>query len=178
MQSFLDPEAPLVQIGDLNHVIYLAGIFVILFMLFKFRYQIKENPKRAMLGILIFAIVQRIISGSYYILADEFTVTDSLPLHICRVVCYLIIIQYFAEQKWLDQIIFYFGLFAYASFIYPGRYFTGTSYAGSVIFHAAQLNNRLSAYQVFYEGICAFIKRCTSVGGFICSLFNQHAAVE
>ena len=76
MQSFLDPEAPLVQIGDLNHVIYLAGIFVILFMLFKFRYQIKENPKRAMLGILIFAIVQRIISGSYYILADEFTVTD------------------------------------------------------------------------------------------------------
>ncbi len=119
MQSFLDPNAQTVQIGDFNHVIYLAGISIILFLLFKFRNQIKENPVRVMLGILIFAVVQRIVSVSYYVIVGEFTVTDSLPLHICRVVCYLIIIQFFVKKKWLDQIIFYFGLFAYASFVYP-----------------------------------------------------------
>lgn len=119
MHPFLDPNAQTVQIGDYNHVIYLAGITIILFLLFKFRHQIKENPGRVMLGILIFAVVQRIVSVSYYVLAGEFTVTDSLPLHICRVVCYLIIIQFFVKKKWLDQVIFYFGLFAYASFVYP-----------------------------------------------------------
>ena len=106
MQSFLDPNAQTVQIGDFNHVIYLAGISIILFLLFKFRNQIKENPVRVMLGILIFAVVQRIVSVSYYVIVGEFTVTDSLPLHICRVVCYLIIIQFFVKKKWLDQIIF------------------------------------------------------------------------
>lgn len=119
MQSFLDPNAQMVQIGDFNHVIYLLGISIILFLLFKFRTWIKEKSGRVMLGILIFAVVQRIVSVSYYVLAGEFTVTDSLPLHICRAVCYLIIIQFFVKQKWLDQVIFYFGLFAYASFIYP-----------------------------------------------------------
>lgn len=119
MQSFLDPNAQTVQIGDYNHAIYLAGIAIILFLLFKFRYQIKENSGRVMLGILVFAVVQRIVSVSYYVIIGEFTVTDSLPLHICRVVCYLIIIQFFVKKEWLDQVIFYFGLFAYASFIYP-----------------------------------------------------------
>lgn len=119
MQSFLDPNAQMVQIGDYNHVIYLLGISIILFLLFRFNHQIKENPWHVMLGVLIFAVVQRIVSVSYYVIVGEFTVTDSLPLHICRVVCYLIIIQFFVKQKWLDQVIFYFGLFAYASFIYP-----------------------------------------------------------
>lgn len=119
MQSFLDPNAQMVQIGDFNHVIYLLGISIIMFLLFKFRHQIKENSVRVMFGILIFAVVQRIVSVSYYIIVGEFTVTDSLPLHICRLVCYLIIIQFFVKRKWLDQVIFYFGLFAYASFIYP-----------------------------------------------------------
>lgn len=119
MQSFLDPNAQTVQIGDFNHVSYLLGISIILFLLFKFRNQIKENSGRVMIGILIFAVVQRIVSVSYYLIIGEFTVTDSLPLHICRLVCYLIIIQFFIKKKWLDQVIFYFGLFAYASFVYP-----------------------------------------------------------
>lgn len=119
MHSFLDFNAPTVQIGDSNHIIYLVGISIVMFILFKFRHQITEHPKRVMLGVLIFAVVQRIVSVSYYVLAGEFTVTDSLPLHICRVVCYLIIIQFFVKQKWLDQVIFYFGIFAYASFVYP-----------------------------------------------------------
>jgi hypothetical integral membrane protein (TIGR02206 family) len=119
MQSFLDPNAPLVQIGDMNHLMYLIGISVILFTVFTFRKQIKEYPKQVMLGILIVAVVQRIISASYYFIVGEFTVTDSLPLHICRVVCYLIIIQFFVRKPWLDQVIFYWGIFAYASFVYP-----------------------------------------------------------
>lgn len=119
MHWFLDSSASTVQIGDINHIIYLIGFSIVMFVLFKFRHQIKEHPKRVMLGILIFAVVQRIVSASYYVLVGEFTVTDSLPLHICRVVCYLIIIQFFVKQKWLDQVIFYFGIFAYASFVYP-----------------------------------------------------------
>lgn len=119
MNSFIDPNAPAVQVGDLNHIIYLIGIAIIMFVLFKFRHQMKDHPKRVMLGILIFAVVQRLVSAGYYLLAGEFTIIESLPLHICRLVCYLIIIQYFVRQEWLDQVIFYFGIFAYASFIYP-----------------------------------------------------------
>ena len=121
MQSFLDPNAPLVQIGDMNHLMYLIGISVILFAVFTFRKQIKEYPKQVMLGILIVAVVQRIISASYYFIVGEFTVTDSLPLHICRVVCYLIIIQFFVRKPWLDQVIFYWGIL-YASFVTLSEY--------------------------------------------------------
>lgn len=119
MQSFLDPNAQTVQIGDINHVSYLIGIAIVLFLLFKFRHLIKEYPKKVMLSVVVFAVVQRIVSASYYFLVGEFTVTDSLPLHICRLVCYLIIIQFFVRKQWLDQVIFYWGIFAYASFIYP-----------------------------------------------------------
>lgn len=119
MHSFIDHDAPTVQVGDINHIIYLLGISIIMLILFKFRHQIKEHPKRVMLGILIFAVVQRLVSVSYYLIVGEFTITESLPLHICRLVCYLIIIQYFVKREWLDQVIFYFGIFAYASFVYP-----------------------------------------------------------
>ena len=119
MQTFVDPNATTIEFGSLEHMIYLLGFIIVIAFLIKNRSWVKEEPKKAMIVILSFAVLQRVLSVIYYVTFADYLITESLPLHICRLVCYMIIIQFFVNKDWLDQIIFYWGVFAYASFVYP-----------------------------------------------------------
>lgn len=119
MQTFVDPNAATIELGSLEHIIYLIGFALVIAFLIKNRWRVKKEPKKAMVIILSSAVLQRVLSVIYFVGFTDYSLTESLPLHICRLVCYLIIIQFFVNKAWLDQIIFYWGIFAYASFIYP-----------------------------------------------------------
>ena len=119
MNSFVDPNAPTITLASIEQFAYILAFFLVASLLYVNRHRLKENPKKLMLGILIIAVIQRLISGFYYYFFLDYTIVESLPLHICRLVCYFIILQFFIKKDVLDQMIFYWGIFAYASFIYP-----------------------------------------------------------
>lgn len=119
MERFFSAVRPIVTMGGIHHFIYLVIIVALLLFIITFRRQLRTHEKVIMAGILVIAILQRILSFTYFAYIDAYTLAESLPLHICRLVCILIIIQFFLKKDWLDQVIFFWGLFAYASFIYP-----------------------------------------------------------
>ena len=119
MNSFVDPNAQTITLASIEQFAYILAFFLVASLLYVNRHRLKGNPKKLMLGILIIAVIQRLISGFYYYFFLDYTIVESLPLHIFRLVCYFIILQFFIKKDVLDQIIFYWGIFAYASFIYP-----------------------------------------------------------
>lgn len=119
MDQFFSAVRPMITIGGLDHFIYLVIIIALTAITIIFRDSIKTHEGKVMAVILIIALLQRILSLVYYVSIGEYTLGESLPLHICRLVCILIIVQFFVRKAWLDQLIFFWGVFAYASFIYP-----------------------------------------------------------
>ena len=118
MDGFFSRVPPVIDVGSTEHFIYLALIIGLLAVIVYFRDYIKHR-KGVMTAVLITAVIQRVLSNSYYIFSAGYPIDEALPLYICRLVCLFIIIQFFIRNKWLDQVIFYWGLFAYGSFIYP-----------------------------------------------------------
>lgn len=119
MSQFFNPVPPVITIGSTEHFIYLAVIVVIITLIIRFRKLIKQHTNTVMMMVLFTAIIQRILSNIYYVFIVGYPIEEALPLYICRLVCLFIILQCFIRNKWLDQLIFYWGLFAYGSFIYP-----------------------------------------------------------
>lgn len=119
MEQFFNAVRPIITIGGFDHFIYLFIIVNLFIITIRCRNSIRKYSNRVMFGILVIALLQRILSIDYYIYIENYTLGESLPLHICRLVCILIIIQFFIRKDWLDQLIFFWGIFAYASFIYP-----------------------------------------------------------
>lgn len=119
MDQFFSFGSPLVTIGDIYHFTYLVIIVVLVIATVYFRNSIKKYEKAVMIGILLITILQWVVGNAYHVYFGTYTLEESLPLHICRLVCLLIIIQFFLRKNWLDQVIFFWGLFAYGAFIYP-----------------------------------------------------------
>lgn len=119
MTQFFHPVPPVITIGSTEHFIYLAVIIMMITLIICFRSYIKQHVKMVMMMVLVTAVFQRVLSNIYYVFIVSYPIEEALPLYICRLVCLLIILQCFIRNKWLDQLIFYWGLFAYGSFIYP-----------------------------------------------------------
>ncbi|AYW47466.1 TIGR02206 family membrane protein [Tetragenococcus koreensis] len=119
MDQFFNAARPEITIGGKDHFLYLFIIIALLTLLFCYQRQVKIYEKTVMWIVLLLALIQRGLSLAYFISIGEYTLAEALPLHICRLVCLFIILQFFLQKDWLDQIIFFWGLFAYASFVYP-----------------------------------------------------------
>lgn len=119
MEQFFNGARPEITIGGKDHFLYLFIIIALFILLFCYQRQVKIHEKTVMRVVLLLALIQRGLSLTYFIYIGEYTLAESLPLHICRLVCLFIIFQFFLRKDWLDQIIFFWGLFAYASFVYP-----------------------------------------------------------
>lgn len=119
MNQFFSAVQPEIIVGGTEHFLYLSIIIGLFIFIISFRHQFKLHEKTIMIGILVLALLQRGLSFVYFVYIGEYTLAQALPLHICRLVCLLIIAQFFLRKDWLDQVIFFWGLFAYASFIYP-----------------------------------------------------------
>lgn len=119
MDRVINPAEPFVEPGDFSYFSYLVLLALCFYVIYRMRFRISGKPDKVLFVFLIISIFQRVLINTWYLINDDYSLAYSLPLQICRVVIWLIIIQYFVRKDFLNQAIFYIGLFAYAAFLYP-----------------------------------------------------------
>lgn len=119
MDRMINPDTPYIEPGDISYFLYMLLLIITAYVIYRLRFIISKNTSGVLLAFLIISICQRVMINSWYLINDEYSLSYSLPFQICRVVIWLIIIQFFVRKDFLNQAIFYIGLFASAAFIYP-----------------------------------------------------------
>lgn len=94
---------------------------ILLLILIKYYKQIQLNQVTVRKWILGILVVQQVSLYSWYIFETGFDIGESLPLHISRLSSILCIAYLMTTKKRVMDVLFYFGLYAYGSFLYPSR---------------------------------------------------------
>ena len=118
MDAFLDPHPEWITIGGPDHLIYVVGLVVLATLLLTFRGWVREHAtvlRRVLLGIVV---VQQCTLYGFYALTG-WSWADSLPLHISRISALLALVYLATGSRRVMDVLFYFGLWAWASFSYP-----------------------------------------------------------
>lgn len=121
MNRFWSEEVEFINIFDLNHLLYISILAVVLIILIVNKEKVKVSVKRIGNIILAVSILQQILLYSWYALETGFNISESLPLHICRISSLLGIYFLVTKNTKVVDTMFYFGLYAYGSFLYPSR---------------------------------------------------------
>lgn len=141
MNIFWDENVEFIKPLDIHHFIYMAIFLTALTFLVVKRNEIRKNPDRAARGILALSVFQQVLLYTWYFLETGFNPGEALPLHICRISSLLGIYFLITKDIRVMDTMFYFGLYAYGSFLYPQRIYpvyhaVGISY---VINHAVTI---------------------------------------
>lgn len=120
MPNELLPDDYFIKPFDLQHGIYLGIFLIVLFTLLLNHKRVSEKPEPVLRLTLIVSIAQQILLYGSYI-AEGFNWAEGLPLHISRVSSILGIIWLITKNNKVMDVLFYFGIFAYGSFLYPSR---------------------------------------------------------
>lgn len=104
-----------------NHLIYIAILLFFTFLLFNFQSNVEHHREKLSKLIFIISLAQQILLYGSYVLLGEFTLEESLPLHISRINTILGLIFLVTKSHKLFNIITYFSVFAWLSFLVPSK---------------------------------------------------------
>lgn len=128
--SWWSMHAPFIRPFDGNHLLYIGIVVLLFIILFRFREQMKSRAKTVGYIILAVSVLQQIFLYSWYMIEMGFDVSESLPLHISRITSLLGIYYLITNNRKVMDVIFFFSLFAYGSFLYPQRIYEITHVIG------------------------------------------------
>ena len=121
MNLFWDEDVPFIAILGKNHYLYILMMLLFFFLLVSQYKRIQKNPLVIHKYFLVFSVSQQILLYSWYFFETGFDLQEALPLHLSRITSLLGIMYLLTKKKkWID-LSFYFGLFAYGTFLYPQR---------------------------------------------------------
>ncbi|MDO5533411.1 MAG: TIGR02206 family membrane protein [Propionibacteriaceae bacterium] len=118
MDSFLDPYPEWITIGGRDHLIYVAGLVVLAALLFIFRAWVREHGTLVRRVLLVVLVLQQCTLYGFYAITG-WNWAESLPLHISRISALLALAYLATASRRVMDVLFYFGLWAWASFSYP-----------------------------------------------------------
>jgi len=121
MYRFWSKDVEFIKIFDLNHLIYISILVVTLITLTLKRKKVKAKSDKIRNIILVISVLQQMLLYLWYFFETGFDVSEALPLQICRISSLLGIYFLITKNKKALDIMFYFGLYAYGSFLYPSR---------------------------------------------------------
>lgn len=118
MRHFFRHDVEALVIGGADHRAYLAFYLTLLVLLLSARDLVRRRQELVRQAlILVSALQQAAMYGHHLARGDRWA--DALPLHVCRVCTLLGLVWLLTGQDWAMQPVFYLGLFAYGSLVYP-----------------------------------------------------------
>ena len=133
MNYFWDEAVPYIQVGGAGHITYIIFLVIVFIIVFRKRRDFRGGEAGIYLVFAVLGLIHQLMITSWYIFETGYDLRDAMPLHICRVVVWFIIIQGVVRKCWMHDLIFYFGLYAYGSFalpiaIHPPHHFVGWTF--------------------------------------------------
>ncbi|TWT27266.1 TIGR02206 family membrane protein [Planomicrobium sp. CPCC 101110] len=121
MERFWSEDAAFLRPFDVNHWMYIAVLLAVFILLVRKKAYIRENSKKISMIVLGVSLFQQILLYTWYSFETGFHPSVSLPLHISRISTLLGMVYLLTKSAKVMDILFYFSLFAYGSFLYPMR---------------------------------------------------------
>jgi hypothetical integral membrane protein (TIGR02206 family) len=119
MYFFIDPNVRLIKLFGIEHLFYLSVMISAFLFIWINRKQLHRNQKNIRTTLIIVSIFQQILLYTYFAFMTNFDLSQALPLHLCRISTILGLLYLFTRKSFWMDLVFYFGLFSYASFLYP-----------------------------------------------------------
>ncbi|UUX34139.1 YwaF family protein [Fundicoccus culcitae] len=108
-----------ITLFSIEHWIYILILVFFAIILFRLNRKIKQYRHWLTPTILVVSIAQQILLYGTYFFTGNFTLGDSLPLHISRINTILGIIFLITKNRTLFPLIYYYSGFAWMSFALP-----------------------------------------------------------
>ena len=118
MDTFLDPDPEWIAIGGLDHAIYVTALLGLAIALLARRGWVREHADPIRRVVAVILIVQQCTLYGFYA-ATGWEMAESLPLHISRISALLALVYLLTQRRAVMDLLFFFGLWAWASFAYP-----------------------------------------------------------
>ncbi|GGK70021.1 TIGR02206 family membrane protein [Ornithinimicrobium pekingense] len=118
MDAFLDPHPGWIAVGGPDHLTYAAGVALLAVLLVTRREQVREHAVAVRRALVVVVVAQQLTLYGFYA-ATGWDAAESLPLHISRVSALLGLVYLLTGSRRVMDVLFYLGLWAWASFCYP-----------------------------------------------------------
>jgi hypothetical integral membrane protein (TIGR02206 family) len=118
VDAFLDPQPGWIAIGGRDHVLYVAGLVVVATLLLTHRRWVRGHASQVRRVLVVVLVVQQLTLYGFYA-ATGWDSAESLPLHLSRVSALLSLVYLVTGSRKVMDVLFSFGLWAWASFAYP-----------------------------------------------------------
>lgn len=121
MNLFWSEKVPSIGLFGYHHWIYIGVLLLCLLLLVYYRNKVRTHAEVIRKSLLLVAIAQQLLLYFWYIFETGFDISESLPFHISRISSLLGISYLLTKNSRVMNILFYFGLYAYGSFLIPSR---------------------------------------------------------
>lgn len=118
-QTFWNHHEQYIPVFGADHLLYMGILLILLAWLVGSRNRIRHNPEPLRRAFFWISLLQQSVLYFWYALETGFDPGEALPLHICRISTLLGIVYLVNKHNRLMDVVFYFGLYAYGSFLYP-----------------------------------------------------------
>lgn len=118
MRHFFRHDVEPLVIGGADHRTYVAFYLTLLVLLLSARDLVRRRQELVRGVVVLVSLAQQLVMYGHHLARGD-RWADALPLHICRICTLLGLVWLLTGQDWSMQLVFYFGLFAYGSLVYP-----------------------------------------------------------
>ncbi len=115
------PAQDYIRIFGPEHILYIALLVAATVLLISQRRHIPARRRALSAIILVVSIFQQILLYSAYFYLLDFHLGESLPFHVSRICSILGIILLIKRNRQVFVVLSFWGIYAWATFIYPSR---------------------------------------------------------
>lgn len=130
---FYASDAPFIKPYSAAHIWYLLFCFAVIFLVLFYKEKLQKNADTLGKVLLWVILFQQMWLYGGFLVFGQFTLKESLPMHICRWASILAVFYFITKKQFFLDVVCYLSPYALSSFFYPKNvyhllHFQGISY--------------------------------------------------